>query len=295
MHHRIGRGEIKMVIVGAHVSIAGSIDKAVERAQALGCDTFQIFTRNPRGWRYKELSEEVAEEFKRKVKSSGMTSPVDHMPYLPNLASPREETYRKSIDALAVELDRCSILGISHLVTHLGSHLGAGKEVGFERITEAVRNAFSLVENDVMLLLETTADTKNSMGGSFQDLRQIMDMVDQEDRLGVCLDTCHVFAAGYELRTKTGLKETMDLFDQIIGLDRLRLVHLNDSRGGLGSRLDRHQHIGLGEIGEAGFVLILANPEIRRRPLILETPVDETRDVRGNLRVVRELAGEGPK
>ncbi len=284
-----------MVIVGAHVSIAGSIDKAVERAQALGCDTFQIFTRNPRGWRYKELSEEVAEEFKRKVKSSGMISPVDHMPYLPNLASPKEETYRKSIDALAVELDRCDVLGISHLVTHLGSHLGAGKEVGFERIGEAVRNAFSRVENDVMILLETTADTKNSMGGSFQDLRQVMDVVDQEDRLGVCLDTCHVFAAGYELRTKTGLRETMDLFDQIIGLDRLRLVHLNDSRGGLGSKLDRHQHIGLGEIGKAGFGVILADPEIRRRPLILETPVDETRDDKGNIRVVRELAGEGPK
>ncbi|MEA2045865.1 MAG: deoxyribonuclease IV [Euryarchaeota archaeon] len=284
-----------MVIVGAHVSIAGSIDKAVERAQALGCDTFQIFTRNPRGWRYKELSEEVAEEFKRKVKSSGMISPVDHMPYLPNLASPKEETYRKSIDALAVELNRCGVLGISHLVTHLGSHLGAGKEVGFERIGEAVRNAFSRVENDVMILLETTADTKNSMGGSFQDLRRVMDVVDQEDRLGVCLDTCHVFAAGYELRTKTGLRETMDLFDQIIGLDRLRLVHLNDSRGGLGSRLDRHQHIGLGEIGEAGFEVILTDPEIRRRPLILETPVDETRDDKGNIRVVRELAGEGPR
>ncbi|TRZ67763.1 MAG: deoxyribonuclease IV [Methanothrix sp.] len=282
-----------MVIIGAHVSIAGSIDKAVDRAQALGCDTFQIFTRNPRGWRYKELSEDVAEEFKRKVKSSGMISPVDHMPYLPNLASPNEENHRKSTDALAVELDRCGVLGISHLVTHLGSHLGAGKEVGFERIAEAAWNAFSRVENDVMLFLETTADTKNSMGGSFQDLRQVMDAVDREDRVGVCLDTCHVFAAGYELRTKTGLRETMDLFDQIIGLDRLKLVHLNDSRGGLGSRLDRHQHIGLGEIGEAGFGVILADPEIRRRPLILETPVDVTRDYKGNIRVVRELAEEG--
>ena len=281
-----------MVKVGAHVSIAGSIDRAVDRAEEIGCDSFQIFSRNPRGWRFKEISEEVAQEFKRKLKRSGMHPPVDHMPYLPNLATPKEDVYQRSVEALALELERCEILGIPYLVTHLGSHLGSGKVEGLNRTVEAIIKALSSSENDVMLLLETTSDSKNSVGGSFKDLAEIMSRVDREDRVGACFDTCHVFVAGYEVRTKEGLEETLDNFDRTIGLERMMVVHLNDSKGPLGSKLDRHEHIGLGEIGEEGFRLILNHPAIRTRPLILETPTDERRDDRGNIAKVRELAGE---
>ncbi len=281
-----------MVKIGAHVSIAGSIDRAVDRAEEIGCDTFQIFSRNPRGWRFKEISEEVAEEFKRKLKRSGMSPPVDHMPYLPNLATPKEDVYQKSVEALALELDRCEVLGIPYLVTHLGSHLDSGKEEGLNRTVDAIIKALSASENDVILLLETTSDSKNSVGGSFEDLAEIMSRVDRDDRVGACFDTCHAFVAGYDVRTEEGLDETMEKFDQTIGLERMMVVHLNDSKGPISSKLDRHEHIGLGEIGEEGFRLILNHPAIRTRPLILETPSDERRDDRGNIAKVRELAGE---
>ncbi|MHC1631705.1 MAG: deoxyribonuclease IV [Methanotrichaceae archaeon] len=279
-----------MLKVGVHVSIAGSIDKAVDRAAEKGCDTFQIFSRNPRSWRFKELSEETVQKFRKKLKKYGIFPPVDHMPYLPNLASPKDEVHRKSVKSLTIELERCDALGIPYLVTHLGSHLGSGKEAGLKRIVKAVRKSFSDADNSVMLLLETTSDSKNSVGGSFEDLGMIMGEVNREDRIGVCLDTCHVFAAGYELRTEEGLAETMEKFSSIIELGQLKVVHLNDSKGGLGSKLDRHEHIGLGEIGEEGFRAILHHPEIRTKPLILETPVDERRDDQENMSVVNYLA-----
>jgi deoxyribonuclease-4 len=176
-------------------------------------------------------------------------------------------------------------------VTHLGSHLDSGKEGGFERTAEAISRALSSVENEVILLLETTSDSKNSVGGSFEDLAEIMRRVEREDRVGACFDTCHAFVAGYELRTAEGVAETMEGFNEAVGLSRLKVVHLNDSKGPLASKLDRHEHIGLGEIGEEGFRRILRHPAIRALPLILETPVDERRDDRGNIALVRKLAG----
>ena len=280
-----------MVKVGVHVSIAGSIDLAVDRAEKAGCDTFQIFSRNPRGWRFKEIPEEVAREFRRKLALTGISPVVDHMPYLPNLATPKEDVYARSVEALAEELERCAILGIPYLVTHLGSHLDSGKEGGFERTAEAISRALSSVENEVILLLETTSDSKNSVGGSFEDLAEIMRRVGREDRVGACFDTCHAFVAGYELRTAEGVAETMEGFNEAVGLSRLKVVHLNDSKGPIASKLDRHEHIGLGEIGEEGFRRILRHPAIRALPLILETPVDERRDDRGNIALVRKLAG----
>jgi len=279
-----------MVKVGVHVSIAGSIDKAVDRAVEKGCDTFQIFSRNPRGWRFKEISEDVVQEFRRKLESSEIYPPVDHMPYLPNLATPKDDIHQKSVESLTLELERCDSLGIPYLVTHLGSHLGAGKERGLKRTVDAIEKSLSDSDNRVMLLLEITADTKNSVGGSFEDLGWIMERVGQDDRVGLCFDTCHAFAAGYELRTKDGLAETLEEVDRTVGLDRMKVVHLNDSKGDLGAKKDRHEHIGLGKIGEEGFKLILHHPVIKTRPLILETPVDERRDDLGNIKVVRNLA-----
>jgi len=282
-----------MVTVGVHVSIAKSIDLAVDRAKELGCDTFQIFSRSPRGWGYKDLAGGQVKAFREKLAASGIAVPVDHMPYLPNLASPKGEHYRRSVDTLKAELHRSGQLGIPYLVTHLGHYHDEGKEGGYAGVIGAITEAFSAVENDVMLLLETTAGEKNTVGGTFEDIRHILDGVGDPERAGVCFDTCHTFAAGYELRTPAGLGETMDHFDEVIGLGRLKAVHLNDAKGDLGSHLDRHEHIGLGMIGEKGFRTILRHPVFTRLPLICETPVDERRDDAGNIRKVRELAGGG--
>ncbi len=281
-----------MVLVGCHVSIAGSIDLAVGRALDVGCDTFQIFSRNPRGWRAKDLDQGSADAFRAAVSASGLGPAVDHMPYLPNPASPDTEIYEKSVAALTGELRRCSLLGVPYLVTHLGHHRGAGIEVGQERVIAAINRALADAgEGDVMLLLENTAGEKNSVGTTVADLYRILDGVDAGGRVGICFDTCHAFAAGYDLRTAEGVDAAFGEIDDRIGRRHLRVVHLNDCKGALGSGLDRHEHIGLGSIGEEGFRHILRHPVVRSLPLICETPVDGRRDDTGNIAKVRELAG----
>ncbi len=279
-----------IIRIGVHVSIAGSIDKAVDRAVEKGCDTFQIFSRNPRGWRYKELMDTEIREFIKKVELSGMSPAVAHMPYLPNLAAPDDKVYNRSIASLIEELKRCNSLQIPYLVTHLGSHRGYGKAKGYERVVNAINTAFNEVDNGVMLLLENTAGTKNSMGSTFEDIQHIIERIEHRDRIGICFDTCHAFAAGYELRTEKSLKAVIQHFNAVIGLEHLRLIHLNDSKGGLNSRLDRHEHIGLGYIGEDGFRVILSEEHIKKLPMILETPVDARRGDIENIAKVRELA-----
>jgi len=279
-----------MVKVGVHVSIAGSLDLAVDRAQDAGCDVFQMFSRNPRGWATKPLTDEDVDVFRKKIRTTGII-PVDHMPYLPNFATPKAEIYEKSVNSLTLELNRCNRLGIPYLVTHLGHHLGDGIAGGRERVVKAITAALAATNPPVMLLLENTAGEKNSVGSSFEHIRAIMDSLPFRGRVGVCFDTCHAFAAGYELRTDEGLKDTLSQFEDQIGLDNLRVVHLNDTKGDRGSGLDRHEHIGMGFIGEEGFRRILHNRIFLNTPLVCETPVDERRDDRGNIAKVRELAG----
>ncbi len=277
------------VKVGVHVSIAGSIDLAVDRAKDAGCDVFQMFSRNPRGWGYKPISGDDSTLFRQKIKTTGLL-PVDHMPYLPNLASPKNEIWEKSVEALQAELDRCGRLGIPYLVTHLGHHLGNGIAGGRARVIKAVNTALQGSDNDVMLLLENTAGEKNSVGSSFEHIRAIIDGIEKSDRIGICFDTCHAFAAGYELRTKEGLEATLAQLDGTLGISRLKVIHVNDTKGDLGSGLDRHEHIGMGFIGEDGFRHILHHPVFAPLPLVCETPVDDRRDDRGNIGKVRELA-----
>ncbi|WP_342679304.1 deoxyribonuclease IV [Methanofollis sp. UBA420] len=279
-----------MLRVGCHVSIAGSLADAVGRAGERGCTTFQIFSRNPRGWMFRPLTDGDAAAFRSRLEAAGIGPAVVHMPYLPNLASPKEEVYQKSVLTLAAELRRCDHLGVPFLVMHLGSHLGTGIEGGRRRLIDGVLHAFDEAEGDAVLLLENTAGTKNSLGGNFEEIRLILEAL-PEERAAVCFDTCHAFAAGYDLREETFVGETLDAFDDAIGLDRLRVVHCNDCKGGLGSHLDRHEHIGLGAIGEEGFRAFFAVPAVRRLPLICETPVDDRRDDVGNIAMVRELAG----
>ena len=275
--------------IGFHVSIYGSIDRAVDRAVELGCNTFQIFTRNPRQWKSTKLTSETAKAFSDKVKNYGMKPVFAHMPYLPNLASPRDEVYKKSVMTLTSELERCRRLEIPYLVTHLGSHLGAGMQTGFMRLINGINQAFNLTGGDVTLLLENTAGTRNSMGSTLEDIQHIIERLSNPERAGVCFDTCHAFAAGYDLRTWDSVEATVRKIDEIIGFEKLKLVHLNDSKGDFNSRIDRHEHIGMGKIGEEGFRNVLKS-RLGGLPLILETPKDARRNDVGNLRNVKELA-----
>lgn len=283
---------VNLARFGVHISIAGGLHLSVVRAIELGCDTYQIFTSNPRGWRTKRISDDVVESFKDKLSSSGIWPVVGHMPYLPNLASPKENVYSRSVQALRDELMRCCTLGIPYLVTHMGSHLGSGRDSGISRVVGAIEAALH-VSGGTKILLETTSGSRNSIGGRFEDLADVLNRAGS-DLLGICLDTCHVFAAGYDLRDENSLDETLRAFDSTVGFEKLMLIHLNDSVGDLGSGLDRHEHIGMGKIGLDGFAAVINDRRLRELPMILETPVDERRDDRGNLEVVRELSQRGP-
>jgi len=279
-----------MVRVGCHVSIAGSLAMSVERATERGCDTFQIFTGNPRGWKVKDLDHETVETFRYAVAKSPCSPIVAHMPYLPNLASPKEEGWQRSIETLIIQLRRCEVLGIPYLVTHLGSHLGAGADIGEKRLKDALSQALAAPDtSEVTLLLENTAGTKNSMGSTFSEIGRIIDGCNGNPRLGICYDTCHAFAAGYDLTNESAIEATLDEIDAAAGPDRLRLIHLNDTKGPCGSHLDRHEHIGLGQIGEEGMRMLVNNPIIASLPLICETPVDAFRGDAENIQAVRDL------
>ena len=280
--------------LGLHLSIEGSIDRVVDRAVERHCNTLQMFSRNPRGWDSRKLASRKVESFRSKLRESGIWPVFIHTPYLLNLASPRDEVYEKSVEVLKDELHRASELGVPYLVTHLGSHLGHGRMEGFRRIIAAVNDSLSSVENEVVLLLENTAGTKNSMGSAFEDISHILSRIKVNKRVGVCFDTSHAFAAGYDLVSGGAVQHTLHLFDEVIGLEALKLVHLNDSNGALGSKIDRHEHIGMGKIGEKGFRNILRS-RLGQLPLILETPIDGRRSDIGNLEKVRELAKEKSK
>ena len=273
--------------LGCHVSIADGIDKSVDRAKEIGCDTFQIFTRSPRMWKYRILMEEEIEAFKDKLNKTGMEPVFSHMPYLPNLSSSNPEPYKKSVETLRLELERCNLLDIPYLVTHLGSHLGKGKEIGIAQIVKAIDTAISGLDTYPMILLENTSGKTNEVGSTFTEIGEIIDKVSTEN-IGVCFDTCHAFARGYDITTRQGLHDVINEIDSQIGFNKIKLVHLNDSKGELGSRKDRHNHIGEGYIGEKGFINFLDSP-FREKPLILETPVDEFRNDRMNLQKAREL------
>jgi deoxyribonuclease-4 len=276
--------------IGFHVSIYGSVDKAVDRALEIKCNTLQIFTRNPRGWVARSLRDDEVERFIIKVERNDIRPVFGHMPYLSNLASPKDEIYIKSIETLITELNRCEKLRIPYLVTHLGSHLGYGARIGLERIIKAIDKAFLIAGERVMLLLENTAGTRNSVGSSLSDLQYIIEKTAYHDRIGICFDTCHAFAAGYDLRTEESIEEIIREIDETLGFTRLKLVHLNDSLGDLNSHIDRHEHIGLGKIGEEGFRNILRS-KFAGLPLILETPKNGARSDLENLIKVKELAG----
>ncbi len=277
--------------VGCHVSASGSIDKAVDNAVERNCTAFQIFTRSPRSWHAKELTKEVIDAFKSKLKDSKIDrfAICAHMPYLPNLATPKEDAFEKSVNTLISEVERCAQLGIPYLVTHLGSHLGTGEEAGIKRLVDGLTKA-GQTKNDVMILLENTAGQKNSVGSDFQQLGEIFKQLKPGKKFGVCLDTCHAFVAGYDLRTKEKVKETFKEFDKHVGIENLKILHLNDARGELGCNLDRHYHLGLGGIGEEGITSVVKFANKEKIPIILETPIDDDRDDFENVKIAKGYA-----
>ncbi|UCF98199.1 MAG: deoxyribonuclease IV [Spirochaetaceae bacterium] len=272
------------------MSIAGGVHRALERGRSISCEAVQIFTRNQLRWSAPILREEEIRVFQ--ILRGDFRQLLAHASYLINLASPDDEIFSRSIAALAEELGRCSILGIPTLVLHPGSHRDHGISWGIRRLVEGVLQAFGQREGcRVRLALETTAGSGSSLGGSFEQLRDLLAALENRGvPVGICFDTCHVFAAGYELRTRPGYEATWRRFDETIGRGTLVALHLNDSRGALGSGTDRHEHIGKGAIGKSGFRLLAQDPGLAEVAGILETPKgrDMQEDVE-NLRLLRSL------
>lgn len=279
--------------MGAHMSIAGGTPLALKRAQQADCRVLQIFVKNNNRWVGKLISEEEVDTFRKDWKRSMIQDIVAHDCYLINLASPRDVLWRQSIDALVDELDRCDRLGLSYLVVHPGSHMGMGEAQGVRRIAHAIDCVHQERNWKVQIALETTAGQGTSVGYRFEHLRDIIGSISHSDRIAICVDTCHIFAAGYDIRKEEDYQKTMENFDQNIGLDRLRVFHFNDSKRKCGVRVDRHEHIGQGEIGISGFSWILNDNRFAKVPKILETPKGKThREDKRNLKVLRSLVRE---
>jgi deoxyribonuclease-4 len=285
-----------MPLIGAHLSIAGGLHKAIESALALGCETVQLFTKNSNQWKGKPLTAEEVQTFRTAARAAKLKYLTAHDSYLINLAAPSEALYRKSIEAFREEVERAETLGLSYLVMHPGAHTGSGEEAGLARVAAALDEVHAACAGyKVKVLLETTAGQGSALGFRFEHLARLLGLVKQPSRLGVCFDTCHVFAAGYPLGQDDEYDATMDEFDRVVGLKRIKVFHLNDSVKGLGSRVDRHAGIGLGQIGETAFRRLLNDPRFQKLPMILETPKADTAGRAMdpvNLAILRRLMGK---
>jgi deoxyribonuclease-4 len=262
-----------MSILGAHMSIAGGYYKAVEAAHRAGCDCVQVFTKNNNQWNARAILPEEAARFKEALKRLGISHPLSHDSYLINLASPDDALWKTSIDAFVVELQRAEALGIPYVVAHPGAYTTSSEEAGLWRIVEALDEVHGQTRGiSAQCLLETTAGQGSCLGCSFEHLGAIIDGVRDPDRLGICFDTCHVFAAGYPLGTEKEYKATMKQLDVAVGVKLVKAFHLNDSKAKFGSRVDRHAAIGRGEMGLEPFRFLLKDRRFRKTPMYLETP-----------------------
>ena len=276
---------------GAHVSVSGGVDTAFARGEQFDMEAIQIFTKNDRQWKGKPLADDVVERWFIERERSGIDKIVVHASYLINLASPKEDLRLKSRLALQDELERCDLLDIPSLVVHPGAHTGSGDEVGIATIAYSLNQMHENAPDlKAQTLLETTAGQGTTLGRSFEELAAIIDQVEAKERVMVCLDTCHIFAAGYDMRTEEGYADVMRQFDEIIGLDRLKAIHLNDSKNPLGSYRDRHDHIGQGEIGLDAFRHLVNDPRLDGIPGLLETEKGDDNEEDGrNLATLRGL------
>ena len=280
-----------MPLLGAHMSIAGGLRLAFTRIRRVKGEALQIFLSNQRQWKTPPLTSEMIEDFRLEWEKNQPIVVAAHDSYLINLAAPDQTTVERSVNAFADELVRAAALEIPFLITHPGSHLGQGVKSGLERFVHHLDSAITLSgTSTVSVLIETTAGQGTNLGAQFEEIAFILSESRHRDRLGVCFDTSHAFAAGYDLRTPETYEETLSLFDRIIGLQRLKFFHLNDSKRPLASRVDRHEHIGRGEIGLQGFRLLLNDPRFQNHPMVLETPKGkDLKEDKKNLRVLRSL------
>ena len=261
------------LLLGAHFSIAGGLHKALYTARDYGCTALQIFTKNAATWKERILSDEDIRNFDAARRETGVTAIASHTAYLINLGSPEKNNFDRSVGALGSELMRARRLGIPWVVHHPGAHMGAGEAEGIARIAEGINRALHETRGrGPHLLLETCAGQGTTLGHTFEQLAAISEKVEDGGRLGFCLDTCHIFAAGYDIRTEATYHTTIETFDKILGLKRLKVIHVNDALRKRGSRIDRHAHIGKGKIGALGFSLIMNDERLAHIPKILETP-----------------------
>jgi deoxyribonuclease-4 len=265
------------MILGAHLPTKGGLAQALEAGREIGASAVQIFTRNQVQWAGRPVSAEEAQAFRTSQSESGIAAVLSHGSYLVNLASPARDILEKSRTSFSAELERCGALGIPHLVFHPGAHLGAGVDTALKTLVESLDRALEAIPHSkVMPLLEVTAGQGSYLGSRFEELSYVLDRAEHSPRLGVCLDTCHLLAAGYDLASPEGYRDTLASFDSIVGFRRLKAVHLNDAKKGLGSHLDRHESIGAGTLGLPAFERIVRDPRFQGLPMILETPGPET-------------------
>lgn len=283
-----------MPLLGAHMSIAGGLHLAFARIREVQGEALQIFLSNQRQWQTVPLTSQMVEDFRQQWEKNDYMPVAAHDSYLINLAAPDPTTLEKSVAAFADELQRAAALGIPFLITHPGSHRGEGVEAGLERFVENMDRAITCSKTStVMVLIENTAGQGTNLGSTFEEISFIISESQYSDGLGVCFDTSHAFAAGYDIRTRATYEETLSKFNQIIGLEKLKFFHINDSKRPLDSRVDRHEHIGEGEIGLAGFRLLLNDPRFRQHPMVLETPKGkDLKEDKENLRVLRSLTAK---
>jgi len=279
------------VRVGVHTSIAGALENAVRRAREIGCDTFQMFSANPRGWRAEELAPDVCRRFRTARKAAGLAPLVVHDNYLINLASAEPEVRKKSIAAFRGEIRRALALGADYLVAHPGSAKGSSAAEAVETCAESLKRAAGGFEFDgLMVLIENTAGQGSAIGRTFEEVAEIIAGAGGELPLGACIDTAHCFASGYSIHTPAGLREMLKALENTVGIKNVRVIHANDSKTAFNSHADRHEHIGKGQIGAEAFARIVRHPRLRDIPFICETPVDEPDDDKRNLEMMRTLA-----
>lgn len=263
--------------LGAHMPTSKGLGNALREGKKIGCTAVQVFTSSPQMWKSAPVTDEKVADFKKAQEETGITQVITHDSYLINLCGTDPAMREKSIQGLIHELHRSALYGIRYVVSHMGAHMGMGADCGITAIAEATHRVIEESPNEVTILMETTAGQGSSMNANFEELARLIELADGHDRLAVCLDTCHIFAAGYDIRTEEGFAKTFEAFDHLIGFDKLKVVHCNDSKKPLGSRVDRHEHLGRGEIGPKAFELLMNDPRLEEIPIIVETPESETK------------------
>lgn len=275
------------MLFGSHVSIAGGLDKAPGNSKKIGNEIFQMFSRSPRGGRPAKLTKELIGNFQREMRANHQAEAYLHAPYYINLASTNNRISYGSIKVIREELERASQLGVKYVMTHLGSANDLPRAKAVKKVMEGINKILSGYQGSAGFLIENSAGSGNIIGDRFEEISEILRFVHND--IGVCLDTCHAFATGYDLRNKKSINQVIEEFDKIIGLPKLKLIHLNDAKTDLGSKVDRHEHIGQGKIGLEGFKALINHPKLTNINMILETPVDEYGNHATDLKVIKEL------